>query len=316
MPTVDLRPASAVLVDPDAEARRTLGGMLRALGFGAVAATGSAAQADLEDVDLAVVSLDLPGAADLLARIRQRRIEADPFAAIVATASSPGATIAGVAAAAGADALLAKPFDAGILGRTVEAIVLRRRPWIVTAAYVGPDRRSAKRVDGMAPSTVDAPNPLRMRSEGASREEVRAEREMGWQAVGSVRAGRIAFAVLFVVTAMEIAAERRAAGAGISESAEAALSEDLARLPDLLERLEDTLGPAYAVAAGGAAKAAVDVLRRSLRPLGSVRSSDQVAVAAARAAAVEAARITMGRLSSSVDHDARRAARGFLERLG
>lgn len=77
---------------------------------------------------------------DLVRRLRRAPGPAARTPVIMVTASGD---LAGVRAArdAGVDEFLVKPFTVGALAEHLSAALERRRPFINTEAYVGPDRR-------------------------------------------------------------------------------------------------------------------------------------------------------------------------------
>lgn len=82
----------------------------------------------------------------------------------------------------GADAVLEKPVDPVKVASRITELARRRRSFVVSDSYVGPDRRAAPRPGGMPAERLAVPNPLRETTlSGTSREELlgmaRATRE-------------------------------------------------------------------------------------------------------------------------------------------
>ncbi|MEI9993388.1 MAG: hypothetical protein WDM91_02240 [Rhizomicrobium sp.] len=130
------------------------------------------------------------GADNLLCRLIQELRQGtggyNPFIVIIVTAWEKSATLVTRVINSGADDLLLRPFSTALLGQRICAHVERRKGFVVTSDYVGPDRRK----DVIRPSSLelfDPPNSLKMKakerlsSEEASVRldcELRAAREL------------------------------------------------------------------------------------------------------------------------------------------
>ena len=99
--------------------------------------------------DLLICDLEMPmmGGLDVARWVRSAAESPDPFLPMILMTSV--ATKAGVGAArdAGYDEVLAKPLTAEALYRRIEAVTLRRRPFVRIGRYFGPCRRR-----GVAPN--------------------------------------------------------------------------------------------------------------------------------------------------------------------
>ncbi len=74
----------------------------------------------------------------------------------------------------GADDLLLRPFSTTLLGQRIEAHVERRKGFVITTEYVGPDRR--KEPGGGAIDLFDPPNSLKMKAKEKLSADVIAKR--------------------------------------------------------------------------------------------------------------------------------------------
>ncbi|MEI9992152.1 MAG: hypothetical protein WDM86_19200 [Rhizomicrobium sp.] len=118
--------------------------------------------------------------------LRQGAGAFNPFIVVIVTAWEKSAALVSRVVDSGADDLLLRPFSTALLGQRIASHVERRKRFVVTTDYVGPDRRK----DTARPSTAelfDPPNSLRMKAkdrltpeETALRldAELRAAREM------------------------------------------------------------------------------------------------------------------------------------------
>ena len=77
----------------------------------------------------------------------------------------------------GADDLLLRPFSTALLGQRIEAHIDRRKGFVITTDYVGPDRRK----DNSRASNVELfepPNSLKMKAK--DKLSARRHRHAGW----------------------------------------------------------------------------------------------------------------------------------------
>ncbi|HEV2651604.1 MAG TPA: hypothetical protein VGU69_10130, partial [Rhizomicrobium sp.] len=95
--------------------------------------------------------------------IRQDTAGFNPFIAIIVTAWEKGAGLVNRVVNSGADDLLLRPFSTTLLGQRIDTLVERRKGFVVTTDYIGPDRRR----DAARPSNAQLfhpPNSLRMKA--------------------------------------------------------------------------------------------------------------------------------------------------------
>lgn len=144
-PRYDL--ASVAIYDPVAPNRNATRNVLYALGFREI--DGFASLDDLKraassrDFDLIVAEAsggDDP-ICDFIGGLRRNVFGNNPFLVVVVTTWV--AESAGVRAIldSGADDLLTRPYSTNVLGDRLRALVQARKSFVVTADYVGPDRR-------------------------------------------------------------------------------------------------------------------------------------------------------------------------------
>ena len=107
------------------------------------------------------------GAADELCstiqQLRQGSAGHNPFIVIIVTAWEKNTTLINRVVSSGADDLLLRPFSTALLGQRIEAHVDRRKGFVITTEYVGPDRRR----DGGRESHIELfepPNSLKMKA--------------------------------------------------------------------------------------------------------------------------------------------------------
>jgi DNA-binding response OmpR family regulator len=107
------------------------------------------------------------GAADeLCATIQQMRqggASHNPFIVIIVTAWEKSTSLINKVVSSGADDLILRPFSTAQLGARIETHIERRKNFVITTDYVGPDRRK----DGNRCSDAEAfepPNSLKMKA--------------------------------------------------------------------------------------------------------------------------------------------------------
>jgi DNA-binding response OmpR family regulator len=99
----------------------------------------------------------------VIQQLRQGAAGHNPFIVIIVTAWEKNTTLINRVVSSGADDLLLRPFSTALLGQRIEAHVDRRKGFVITTEYVGPDRRR----DGGRASHVELfepPNSLKMKA--------------------------------------------------------------------------------------------------------------------------------------------------------
>jgi len=96
-------------------------------------------------------------------QLRQGSAGHNPFIVIIVTAWEKNTTLINRVVSSGADDLLLRPFSTALLGQRIESHVDRRKGFVITTEYVGPDRRR----EGTRESDVELfepPNSLKMKA--------------------------------------------------------------------------------------------------------------------------------------------------------
>ena len=94
--------------------------------------------------------------------LRQGTTGYNPFIVIIVTAWENSGSLVTNVINSGADDLLLRPFSTAVLGQRIVSHIERRKNFVITSDYVGPDRRK----DGARPSNVELfqpPNSLKMK---------------------------------------------------------------------------------------------------------------------------------------------------------
>ena len=106
---------------------------------------------------------------------------------VVALVSEPEANLVRRAIDSGAYFIFTEPLSQASAEHGLKALIMHRRPFVVTYDYVGPDRRRAAREAEETISLVEVPNPLRRWTTGFSDEP---PSKKNFNAVNTMRAQR------------------------------------------------------------------------------------------------------------------------------
>lgn len=104
------------------------------------------------------------GIAKLLRRIRHGELGRNPFLPLIGLVDHAHPAAVRALADAGADDVVPHPWTPGYLDQRILKLINQRRPFVVTADYVGPDRRQTARSASGQPPTLVVPNTLRARA--------------------------------------------------------------------------------------------------------------------------------------------------------
>jgi DNA-binding response OmpR family regulator len=167
--------AQAIVYDPVVSNRTATRASLHAIGFRTVELSPSlemlTESLKVKEPDLLVVEVSGAEAelCELMQSVRQGTLGKNPFIVMIATTWRRDGTIVGKVINSGADDLVARPFSTSVLGERIRAQVERRKGFVVTSDYIGPDRRRDPNRPGV--ESVDVPNSLKVRTDGLGDEE-------------------------------------------------------------------------------------------------------------------------------------------------
>jgi DNA-binding NarL/FixJ family response regulator len=205
------------------------------------AKTDPVSLAMLAEFDLIIANIDEAdaSAATLLRNLRNGTIPGNPFVPAIVTCNSSTAATVRAAVDCGADAVVLKPYSLRQIMDPIMALVDRRRPFVVTSDYVGPERRTSHR-PGQVIEQIEVPNRLAAKVLHLDMTEQTAAAERAWAEIDRQKSQRLVFQALFLV--------RLAGFVTMSPTAPAA-RRDLAKLPGLVRelagRLQDPIEYAY-----------------------------------------------------------------------
>lgn len=160
--------AATIVYDPVASNRTATRASLHSLGFRKVELAPSLdiLTTYLNEREPDLLFAEVSGAetevCDLIQTIRQGMLGKNPFLVTIATTWRRDGAIVGKVLNSGADDLVARPFSTSVLGERIKAQVERRKGFVVTSDYIGPDRR--RDVSRPDEECIDVPNSLRVRA--------------------------------------------------------------------------------------------------------------------------------------------------------
>lgn len=154
------------------------------------------------NADMVIVDADLAGgdACNLIQAIRYDKLGPNPFVPVIVTSWQNDAARLRQLINSGADGLLVKPTSVQAIQSHIDTIIYRRKPFVVTSNYIGPDRR----IDPAHTSElklIDVPNTLLSKVRGEKVDPVALRKEIAavLKSVNSERLRRNAFELSFLI---------------------------------------------------------------------------------------------------------------------
>lgn len=161
--------ADLIVIDPSSTVRQTLSDMLRTQGFRKITLGKTLAdlqtQMALTTPDLVIADDHLPDGdlCELIQNLRHHTVGHNPFVSIIATTWQPAPETVRRIVQTGVDDLIIKPLSPNTLLKRITDQIQHRKPFVVTSAYIGPDRRD-KEARESAIEVLDVPNTLRAKT--------------------------------------------------------------------------------------------------------------------------------------------------------
>ncbi|TNE36469.1 MAG: response regulator [Alphaproteobacteria bacterium] len=172
--------ATVLLFDPEPAMRQNTRSGLLNFGFGEVVATTEPGEffdkAASGEFDLILAETIAPGGNTLkvIRDIRQHAVGKNPFVNVILSLWKATPEIVGEVINSGADDVISRPMSRNQIFLRIGRLVEARKPFIVTADYIGPDRRQLGRGVGGAPAMI-VPNSLRAKVENRPEYEATPE---------------------------------------------------------------------------------------------------------------------------------------------
>ena len=201
MADLDYSRVRAVVAENNVMIRQAVRYGLNALGVKEIAETGSLTSAHQmcreNEVDVLGLhhQLEENDATVVVRDIRAGTLGKDPFLLTMLVLTHPSEPQVRSAMTCGTDDLLLVPFAPEQMTTRLRAITERRRPFVVTHDYIGPDRRKAPR-DGVSSATqFNVPHPIRARAANTPPVRYFSQVEQFKEALGRERIRRLAHSV-------------------------------------------------------------------------------------------------------------------------
>ncbi|MDR3514764.1 MAG: response regulator [Azospirillaceae bacterium] len=157
---------------------------------------------DLVIVDAQMTSADgTDDACTVLSDLRAGRLGRNPFVPVIMTSWPPPPELVKRVADSGADDLLVKPVAPGTVLDRIDALVHRRKPFVVTSDYIGPDRRQDHGRGSTPVPLFTVPNTLEAKIKGQAIDPVALETMIARsrQEIDDQRVKRQAFQIAFLL---------------------------------------------------------------------------------------------------------------------
>jgi DNA-binding NarL/FixJ family response regulator len=160
--------AEALIFDPVAAHRSATRAALQIMGFRKIEVAGNteALHTALRETAPDLLLCEIAGAeaelCDLIQGVRQGLHGRNPFLVVMATTWKSDGNVVRHALNSGADDLLARPSSEAQLTERVRVLTERRKDFVVTADYIGPDRRRDATRNGA--ECIAVPNALKLRT--------------------------------------------------------------------------------------------------------------------------------------------------------
>lgn len=268
----DFSKVRVLLGEPSATVGRSMWNALMQVGFRDVGVC--ATFADLRDrlkdgqYDLLVVNseMDVTDSTPLIRDVRRSALHDDPFLVVLLVVARADETHIRLAINSGADDILLAPFTAEQMMQRLASVHQRRKPFIVTHDYIGPDRRQGPRPGAGTARSYVVPNPYLARSTGVEDAHYQAQVQT---ALASMTRARLASLVR--ACQWELQALRAATGGG--------MPADLAARLNRLDGFAEEMGARTRDRADGQRIAAFRQACRDLASGGTLARLDQMAAA-------------------------------------
>ncbi len=171
-PKTTFQNVDLLLVDPKAHNRSTLRHTLNDLDFCEIR-FGSSISDILHAIDTRIPDLIITDSelqdgdiCKLVKGIRCNQIGPNPFLPFIVITWNPSNELVTKVIDSGADDLMVQPISRSQLRDRINVLTFNRKPFVVTAMYIGPDRRKNPRTDRQEVPLLEVPNSLNAKATG------------------------------------------------------------------------------------------------------------------------------------------------------
>ena len=174
----NIRDVRVVLYEPDHDIRSAIRGMMRDVGFAEIIDTNRPDRVReaiaTGDTDLTIFDVNngsgTGAMSSLICDMRCNKIGPNPFPIALGMAGDADHQTIKAAVNAGCDGLMLKPLELSVLRKRLEYFLRARKPFVITATYVGPDRHQSPKSGNNATPHLVVPNPVRLIADGMPRD--------------------------------------------------------------------------------------------------------------------------------------------------
>ncbi|SCA55233.1 putative Response regulator consisting of a CheY-like receiver domain [Candidatus Terasakiella magnetica] len=195
-----------LIADQNIQLRGGLKGILHQAGFRSIQDVSNHEQLEnalmSKSPDLLLCDIRLPGGdvCETIGKLRHNQCGFNPFCSVILFIDEPTQDVVARASKAGLDDLQIKPIVAKKILARVEYLVEKRKPFVVTTDYIGPDRRTGHRPGTMEISTVEVPNSIQGKATGNFNErEFRDHIEKSVWEINAQKIERQAYQIAYLV---------------------------------------------------------------------------------------------------------------------
>ena len=137
-----------------------------------------------------------------IAQLRQGALVHHPLPIVIPLLTASDGEYVRTVIDCGPDDLLQLPISPGQLLTRLAVLAEKRKPFVVTSDYIGPDRRQANRPGTAVVPLIEVPNPLAMRIQRLPEETVQQEFTLAADKLRQMRVERFAFELQWLLRAI------------------------------------------------------------------------------------------------------------------
>jgi DNA-binding NarL/FixJ family response regulator len=193
---LDFREVRTLLAVENPIVRQGLNGALRRNGFEQITETTCHHQTlenlDEQELDLIIANTEMNDhhLGQIIREMRHQRFGKNPFSMVIMLSPSGDSDYIRHIIDCGPDDVLLLPVSPEQMVQRIGTLVRNRRRFVITADYIGPDRRKEERPGSQDAPMVDVPNPVKSRIERLNRSSVQRDHEAAEQQINTLKVGR------------------------------------------------------------------------------------------------------------------------------
>lgn len=155
-----------------------------------------------DSVDLLIASVnnsDDMTAASVLRKLRHQEIGDNPFVVAALMTTNTAFDAVNALLDTGPDDVLLAPISVGVVHKRIMALAHKRKPFVVTSEYIGPDRLSGRIPKGREEiPLISVPNPLRVKATGEGLSELANQIQQSKQIINGMSIDRASRQIVYV----------------------------------------------------------------------------------------------------------------------